>query len=99
MNKKKFDYYIKKNSNIYEVIIGLEVHAQVLSKSKLFSGSPTVFGAKPNIKSIKEYRNQLLVVDKQGRIEMFVDGKLDQDGKLKGSWKRIGQILTYLTRI
>ena len=49
MNKKKFDYYIKKNSNIYEVIIGLEVHAQVLSNSKLFSGSPTVFGAKPNI--------------------------------------------------
>ena len=48
-------------------------------------------GAKPNIKSIKEYRNKLLVVDKQGRIEMFVDGKLDQDGKLKGSWKRIGQ--------
>ena len=49
MNKKKFDYYIKKNSNIYEVIIGVERHAQVLSKSKLFSGSQTVFGAKPNI--------------------------------------------------
>ena len=49
MNKKKFDYYIKKNSNIYEVIIGLEVHDQVLSKYKLFSGSPTFFGAKPNI--------------------------------------------------
>ena len=48
-------------------------------------------GAKPNVKSIKEYRNQLLVVDKQGRIEMFVDGKLDQNGKLKGSWRRIGQ--------
>ena len=38
MNQKKFDYYIKRNSKIYEVIIGLEVHAQVLSKSKLFSG-------------------------------------------------------------
>ena len=48
MNQKKFDYYIKRNSKIYEVIIGLEVHAQVLSKSKLFSGSPTNFGANPN---------------------------------------------------
>ena len=48
MNQKKFDYYIKRNSRIYEVIIGLEVHAQVLSKSKLFSGSPTNFGASPN---------------------------------------------------
>lgn len=32
----------------WEVIIGLEVHAQVSSKSKLFSGAPTEFGAEPN---------------------------------------------------
>ncbi len=32
----------------WEVVIGLEVHAQVLSKSKLFSGSSTEFGAAPN---------------------------------------------------
>ncbi len=32
----------------WEVIIGLEVHAQVASKSKLFSGSSTAFGAEPN---------------------------------------------------
>jgi aspartyl-tRNA(Asn)/glutamyl-tRNA(Gln) amidotransferase subunit B len=32
----------------WEVIIGLEVHAQVTSKSKLFSGSSTTFGAAPN---------------------------------------------------
>jgi aspartyl-tRNA(Asn)/glutamyl-tRNA(Gln) amidotransferase subunit B len=32
----------------WEVIIGLEVHAQVLSKSKLFSGASTEFGAEPN---------------------------------------------------
>ena len=31
-----------------EVIIGLEVHAQVVSESKLFSGSSTKFGGKPN---------------------------------------------------
>jgi aspartyl-tRNA(Asn)/glutamyl-tRNA(Gln) amidotransferase subunit B len=32
----------------WEVIIGLEVHAQVASKSKLFSGAATEFGAEPN---------------------------------------------------
>ena len=32
----------------WEVIIGLEVHAQVLSKSKLFSGASTEFGGEPN---------------------------------------------------
>jgi aspartyl-tRNA(Asn)/glutamyl-tRNA(Gln) amidotransferase subunit B len=32
----------------WEVVIGLEVHAQVLSDSKLFSGSSTLFGGAPN---------------------------------------------------
>lgn len=32
----------------WEVIIGLEVHAQVASEAKLFSGSSTSFGAEPN---------------------------------------------------
>jgi len=32
----------------WEVILGLEVHAQVISKSKLFSGAATEFGAEPN---------------------------------------------------
>jgi aspartyl-tRNA(Asn)/glutamyl-tRNA(Gln) amidotransferase subunit B len=32
----------------WEVVIGLEVHAQVISKSKLFSGAATDFGAEPN---------------------------------------------------
>jgi aspartyl-tRNA(Asn)/glutamyl-tRNA(Gln) amidotransferase subunit B len=32
----------------WEVIVGLEVHAQVASASKLFSGSSTAFGAEPN---------------------------------------------------
>ena len=30
------------------MVIGLEVHAQVTSQSKLFSGAPTAFGAEPN---------------------------------------------------
>ena len=32
----------------WEVVIGMEVHAQVASNSKLFSGSSTAFGAEPN---------------------------------------------------
>ena len=32
----------------YEVVIGLEVHAQLLTESKLFSGDATAFGAAPN---------------------------------------------------
>ena len=32
----------------WEVVIGLEVHAQVSSSAKLFSGAPTKFGAEPN---------------------------------------------------
>ena len=32
----------------YEPVIGLEVHAQLLTKSKIFCGCPTAFGAPPN---------------------------------------------------
>ena len=48
MNKKNNEFIITKNNNNYEVIIGLEVHAQVTSNSKLFSSSSTKFGAEPN---------------------------------------------------
>jgi aspartyl-tRNA(Asn)/glutamyl-tRNA(Gln) amidotransferase subunit B len=48
MNKENFEYLIVRNNNTYEVIIGLEVHAQVTSNSKLFSSSSTKFGAEPN---------------------------------------------------
>ena len=48
MSEVKFDFFISGEKNKWEVIIGLEVHAQILSKSKLFSSSPTKFGAEPN---------------------------------------------------
>ena len=32
----------------YETVIGLEVHVQLSTESKLFSGSATTFGAEPN---------------------------------------------------
>ena len=36
------------NTGDWEIVIGLEVHAQVTSNSKLFSGSATTFGSEPN---------------------------------------------------
>ena len=32
----------------WEMVIGMEIHAQVSSKAKLFSGASTLFGAEPN---------------------------------------------------
>ena len=48
MSKNKSEYLINRHDNQYEVVIGLEVHAQVTSESKLFSASATKFGAEPN---------------------------------------------------
>ena len=48
MTIDKSEYLIKRHNNVYEVVIGLEVHAQVTSNSKLFSSSSTKFGAEPN---------------------------------------------------
>ena len=32
----------------WEVVIGLEIHAQLATKSKIFSGASTAYGAEPN---------------------------------------------------
>ncbi len=40
--------YIQGETGDWEMVIGLEVHAQVTSKAKLFSGAATLFGAEPN---------------------------------------------------
>ena len=41
-------YIIKGEKHDWELVIGLEVHAQVISKAKLFSGASTDFGGGPN---------------------------------------------------
>jgi len=41
-------YLLEGKSGDWEVVIGLEVHAQVVSQAKLFSGAATAFGAAPN---------------------------------------------------
>src|SRR6185295_18641652 len=40
--------WIKGATGDWEVIVGLEVHAQILSKSKLFSGASAEYGGEPN---------------------------------------------------
>ncbi|WP_336287817.1 Asp-tRNA(Asn)/Glu-tRNA(Gln) amidotransferase subunit GatB [Bartonella sp. CB60] len=40
--------FISGTTGDWEVIIGMEVHAQIISNSKLFSGASTKFGAEPN---------------------------------------------------
>jgi aspartyl-tRNA(Asn)/glutamyl-tRNA(Gln) amidotransferase subunit B len=42
------DYRIHGDTGEWEVVIGLEVHAQIVSNAKLFSGAATAFGAEPN---------------------------------------------------
>ena len=42
------NYRIQGATGEFEVVIGLEVHAQVTSNAKLFSGASTAFGSEPN---------------------------------------------------
>ena len=48
MSTPASSYRIHGTTGEWEVVIGLEVHAQVTSKAKLFSGAATAFGAEPN---------------------------------------------------
>ena len=41
-------YTLDGKTGAWEIVVGLEVHAQVISHSKLFSGAATTFGAEPN---------------------------------------------------
>ena len=41
-------YSLEGRTGSWELVVGLEVHAQVISKAKLFSGAATDFGSEPN---------------------------------------------------
>ena len=43
------EYIIKTAQNEWEVVVGLEIHCQIISKSKIFSGASTEFGDDPNV--------------------------------------------------
>jgi aspartyl-tRNA(Asn)/glutamyl-tRNA(Gln) amidotransferase subunit B len=40
--------FVEGRTGPWEIVIGLEVHAQIIAKAKLFSGAATEFGAEPN---------------------------------------------------
>ena len=48
INANQNSNYISGKTGDWEIVIGLEIHAQVLSSSKLFSGASTEFGKDPN---------------------------------------------------
>jgi aspartyl-tRNA(Asn)/glutamyl-tRNA(Gln) amidotransferase subunit B len=48
MNAPIKNKLLKGETGNWEIVIGMEVHAQILSNSKLFSGASTEFGAEPN---------------------------------------------------
>ena len=62
----------------YEVVIGLEVHAQLLSKSKLFSPASTAFGSPPNtqISPVCLALPGALPVPNEGAVRMAVQAAL-----------------------
>src|SRR6201996_9528796 len=48
IESKNRNKLLKGETGEWEIVIGMEVHAQVLSNSKLFSGASTQFGGEPN---------------------------------------------------
>ncbi|RYG89791.1 Asp-tRNA(Asn)/Glu-tRNA(Gln) amidotransferase subunit GatB [Loktanella sp. IMCC34160] len=58
----------------WELVIGMEVHAQVASKAKLFSGASTQFGAEPNsnVAFVDAGMPGMLPVINEGCVEMAV---------------------------
>ncbi|MBR1600370.1 MAG: Asp-tRNA(Asn)/Glu-tRNA(Gln) amidotransferase subunit GatB [Alphaproteobacteria bacterium] len=42
------DYIIETANGKWEIVVGLEIHCQIISKSKIFSGASTEFGDEPN---------------------------------------------------
>ena len=75
MSKDNSEYLIERYDNVYEVVIGLEVHAQVTSNSKLFSSSSTKFGAEPNTQvSLVDaaFPGMLPEHEPQGRLQLHI---------------------------
>ena len=48
MNVPQKSKLLKGQTGDWEVVVGMEVHAQVTSNAKLFSGAATAFGGAPN---------------------------------------------------
>jgi aspartyl-tRNA(Asn)/glutamyl-tRNA(Gln) amidotransferase subunit B len=69
----------------WETVIGLEVHAQVISKAKLFSGAATDFGAEPNtqVSTVDAAFPGMLPVINRFCVEQAVKTGLGLDAEIK----------------
>ena len=82
-------YRIQGATGKWEVVIGLEVHAQVTSKAKLFSGASTEFGAEPNaqVSLIDAAMPGMLPVPNQECIRQAVRTGMALEARIN-SWSR-----------
>src|SRR6476661_7955162 len=82
-------YRVKGETGEWEVVIGLEVHAQVVSNSKLFSGAATAFGAEPNtqVSLVDAAMPGMLPVPNQECIRQAVRTGMALDAKIN-RWSR-----------
>jgi len=76
---------IEGRAGSWETVIGLEVHAQVISKAKLFSGAATDFGAEPNrqVSSVDAAFPGMLPVINRFCVEQAVKTGLGLDAEIK----------------
>ncbi len=75
---------VQGKSGDWEVVIGLEVHAQVISQSKLFSGAATAFGAAPNsqVSLVDAAMPGMLPVLNKAAVEQAVKSGLGLNAKI-----------------
>ena len=75
---------IEGRSGEWEVVIGLEVHAQAISDAKLFSGASTAFGAEPNaqVSLVDAAMPGMLPVINKKSVEMAVRTGLGLKAKI-----------------
>ena len=68
----------------WEVVIGIETHVQLLTNSKIFSGSSTAFGAEPNVQAnaVDIALPGVLPVLNRGAVECAIRFGLAVDGKV-----------------
>ncbi len=82
-------YIIEGEKGDWEVVMGMEVHAQVATNAKLFSGAPTKFGADPNcnVSLVDAAMPGMLPVINKGCVEQAVRTGLGLNAKIN-LWSR-----------
>ena len=91
-------YVLKGKGGEWEVVIGLEVHAQIISKAKLFSGAATDFGAAPNtqVSLVDAAMPGMLPVINEVCIEQAVRTGLGLNAKIEIPASLYNEIFTLL---